>query len=133
MEMKTLLRTARSVTSIILAILTALIMFGLLLALLWSFVPGINPQYKAVAAVISGISAILIGGLAASMVAERRHLLHSIIFGLVFGLVSAGYILGVSWWLPIIVLGSALVAYFGGLVGEWLFRSSAKKINSPVE
>lgn len=133
MEMKALLRTARSVTSIIFAILTALIMFGLLLALLWSFVPGINPQYKALTAVFSGISAIVIGGLAASLIAEKRRILHSVIFGLIFGLVSAGYILGVNWWLPIIIFGFVFAAYFGGLVGEWLFRSRAKKINSPVE
>lgn len=131
--MKALLRTARSVTSIIVAMLTTLIIFGLILALLWSFVPGINPQYKGVTAVISIVSAIVIGGLAASLIAEKRRILHSVIFGLIFGLVSAGYILGVSWWLPIIIFGFALAAYLGGLVGEWLFRSRAKKINSPVE
>jgi hypothetical protein len=133
MEMKTIIRAARSLASFIIAILTALIVFGLLLALLWSLVPGINPQYKAVTAIISGVSAIVIGGLAANVIAETRRRLHSVIFGLIFGLVSAGYILGASWWLPIIVIDFAFAAYFGGLVGEWLFRSSTKKIKPSIE
>jgi hypothetical protein len=127
-EMQKLTLIIRSLISIVIGMLAALILFGLSLALLWSFSPNDDLRNKLVTTLFSAVLSVGFGGLAASLIPGRKPVLHSLIFGLVFGLISTAYILAASWLVPLLVLTFGLAASAGGMLGKRLFKIGRENI-----
>jgi hypothetical protein len=104
--MNTFARLTRSLASFLAGLATALIVFGLTLALLWALPFECTISYKLIAVLISTVPAFLVAGMVVSSLVVGNGLSHSAVFGFAFGLLSFAYLLGYEW----AVLGLACVS-----------------------
>ncbi|HSJ55763.1 MAG TPA: hypothetical protein VLC95_01185 [Anaerolineae bacterium] len=104
----------RSIASFFLAALAAAAVFGLLLGLAWMPLTGRNTTYMLVTTLLVAGIAFTLGGYVAGRVARVHTLRAGLAFGLLFGLISCGYILGPHWSLLLAVPLATLLGAAGG-------------------
>jgi hypothetical protein len=117
--MTTLKAIGRSAGALCAGFLAALIVFGLALAAAWQI--SSEQQYKLAAALLAAALGLLAGGWLSGQVAGSRRIVHGGLFGLLFGLFAATYLLGPRW----MVLPAFLAAILLGSAGGWLAAKSA--------
>jgi hypothetical protein len=106
----------RSAAILAIGMLGAFAFFGLLLGLIWGLPVEPTGSYQLITLLfVTGFSFIA-GGFFSGMLAAGKRIQHGLALGLIFGLCSFGYILGVSTWVPIAALAAGLLGGTGGWV-----------------
>ena len=118
-----LVKGIRNIGALSLGLLGAFATFGLLLALAWRLQAGEAAGYRLTALMAVAGVAFLIGGFLSGLAASENPIGCGLVFGLLLGLCSFGYILGQDWR----VLPFAATAGFLGAAGGWI--SSRRKEN----
>jgi hypothetical protein len=117
--MKTLRSGGRSALAVVLGAASALVAFGLLLALAWLLPLSDNRIYRlATLIIVTGLSLIASGYLSATL-AGRERVKYGFALGGVVGGVGFGYIFGPTWWLALAIPLSALMGGAGGWLANW--------------
>lgn len=111
--------------ALVLASLTALASFGLLLAAAWA-VTGESPEQKLIAALFSGAIAIALGGFTFSLAAQSEGPAGPAALGLLSGGASTLYILGAD----VRVIPFAATGVLFSLAGSLLARSIRQRRKS---
>ncbi len=109
----------RSALAVILGALSALVAFGLLLALAWLLPLSENRTYKLATLVIVTGLALIAGGYLSATLAGRERVKYGFALGGVVGGVGFGYIFGASWLLMLAIPLSALMGGAGGWLANW--------------
>ncbi len=109
----------RSALAVILGALSALVAFGLLLALAWLLPLSENRTYKLATLVIVTGLALIAGGYLSATLAGRERVKYGFALGGVVGGVGFGYIFGPSWLLMLAIPLSALMGGAGGWLANW--------------
>jgi hypothetical protein len=117
--MKKLRVGGRSTLAIVLGAISALLAFGLLLALAWLLPLSENRIYRlATVIVVTGL-ALVAGGYLSATLAGRERIKYGFALGGVVGGVGFGYIFGPTWWLALAIPLSALMGGAGGWLASW--------------
>ena len=117
--MKTLRSGGRSALAVVLGAVSALIAFGLLLALAWLLPLSENNIYRlATLIIVTGLS-LIAGGYLSATLAGRERVKYGFALGGVVGGVGFGYIFGPSWWLALAIPLSAIMGGAGGWLANW--------------
>jgi len=125
--MNTIARLTRSITAFLAGLATALIVFGLTLALLWALPLECTISYKLLAALISTVPAFLVAGMVVSFLVIGNGLGHSAVFGFSFGLLSFCYLLGFEWTVLGLACISSFISLLGGLAAKaWRDRRTGQ-------
>ncbi len=117
--MKTLRGGGRSALAVVLGALSALVAFGLLLALAWLLPLSENRIYRlATLIIVTGLS-LIAGGYLSATLAGRERVMYGFALGGVVGGVGFGYIIGPTWWLALAIPLSAIMGGAGGWLANW--------------
>jgi len=117
--MKKLRVGGRSALAVVLGAISALVAFGLLLALAWLLPLSENRTYQlATVIVITGL-ALVAGGYLSATLAGRERIKYGFALGGVVGGVGFGYIFGPTWWLALAIPLSAMMGGAGGWLATW--------------
>ncbi len=117
--MKKLRAGGRSALAVILGAISALVAFGLLLALAWLLPLSENRIYKLATLVIVTGLALVAGGYLSGTLAGRERVKYGFALGGVVGGVGFGYIFGATWVLALAIPLSALMGGAGGWLADW--------------
>jgi hypothetical protein len=109
----------RSALAVLLGAISALVAFGLLLALAWLLPLSENRIYKLATLVIVTGLALIAGGYLSGTLAGRDRVKYGFALGGVVGGVGFGYIFGPSWVLALAIPLSALMGSAGGSLANW--------------
>lgn len=114
--MNYLVKGFRNAGALSLGFLGAFATFGLLLALAWRLAAGEAAGYRLTALLAAAGIAFLIGGFLSGLAASENPIGCGLVFGLLLGICSFGYILGQDWRvLPLIAVAGTI-----GAAGGWL-------------
>ncbi len=116
--MKSLLSALRSVAAQILATISSLASFGVLLAALSMAPWSENIPYKVVAAIVSAGIAFGLGGFVAVLLGPGNGALHAVVFGVLFGGFASMYLFGAT----LTALPSTVIITGCSFLGGWLAR-----------
>jgi hypothetical protein len=116
-----LVKGIRNICALSLGLLGAFATFGLLLVLAWRLAAGETAGYRLTAFLATAGVAFLIGGFISGLAASENPIGCGLVFGLLLGFCSFGYILGQDWR----VMPFAAVTSFLGAAGGWI--SSRRK------
>jgi hypothetical protein len=117
--MKTVRGSGRSALAVLLGAISALMAFGLLLALAWLLPLSENRIYRlATLIIVTGLS-LIAGGYLSATLAGRERVQYGFALGGVVGGVGFGYIFGATWWLALAIPLSAIMGGAGGWLANW--------------
>lgn len=123
--MNAVFRSARSVGALMASFLTALIAFGLLLALAWNGVPGEAVAYKMSTLLVVSAVAMTAGGVLMGVLMRRYEVRAGLAFGLIAGACSFTYILGIDPLLALFIPASAGLGALGGWLAQRVHQRAA--------
>ena len=116
---------ALSVFAIFLASLGTIASFGIVLSFLWFFVSDAI-IYKIVTSIISAYVAIILGGFILAWISKRNDHVLPAIFGLLFGIFSFSYFLGVNGITFLFTVLTIILAVVGSSLFQLIIRSKSK-------
>ena len=109
----------RLISAILLAFLSTLTSFGLILSFLW-FLGSDEKSYRLITSIISASLAVVLGGFILVWVAKSKNLMLPALFGFLFGALSFTYLLGIDFLVVPLTIVSVLLAAAGGLLSRLL-------------
>jgi len=117
--MKKLRVGGRSALAVVLGAISALVAFGLLLALAWLLPLSENRIYRLATVLVVTALALVAGGYLSATLAGRERIKYGFALGGVVGGVGFGYLFGPTWWLALAIPLSALMGGAGGWLASW--------------
>jgi hypothetical protein len=117
--MKKLRVGGRSALAVVLGAISALVAFGLLLALAWLLPLSENRIYRLATVLVVTALALVAGGYLSATLAGRERIKYGFALGGVVGGVGFGYLFGPTWWLALAIPLSALMGGTGGWLASW--------------
>jgi hypothetical protein len=116
----------RSISSLILGFITALIVFALVLSLFWAVIPQ-TPAWKLAGALISSALALCAGGFVVTWLSKTQNWILPAAFGFFLGGFSFTYLLGLTWSVLSYTAASTLSAYLGGIIFHQLVHKGTSQ------
>lgn len=101
--------------------LSALAIFGLILAMAWALLFSEVAAYKLITALLAACLAIFAGGyLMGAITKSGKPIRHATEWGLLIGFAGFGYLFGIDWkWLLALILSGLLATSGGWLSQSW--------------